>query len=71
MARTTDPDSATSQFFICVAVSPHLDGSYAAFGEVESGHEVVDAISLIATHSTGGLDDVPVETVLINSITRL
>lgn len=44
MARTMIPDSATSQFFIMHMDAPHLDGDYAAFGEVLSGIEVVDAI---------------------------
>lgn len=44
MARANDPDSAGSQFFICVADAPYLDGQYTAFGEVVSGIEVVDKI---------------------------
>ncbi len=44
MARAQDPDSAGSQFFICVADSLFLDGQYTAFGEVERGMEVVDRI---------------------------
>ncbi len=44
MARTMRPDSAGSQFFIMVAPAPHLDGSYAAFGKVTSGMEVIDAV---------------------------
>ena len=44
MARTNDPNSASSQFFIVHEDSPHLDGQYAAFGRVTSGMEVVDAI---------------------------
>lgn len=44
MARTDDKDSASSQFFIMHADSPHLDGEYAAFGKVTSGIEVVDKI---------------------------
>lgn len=44
MARTNDPNSATSQFFIMHEAAPHLDGGYAAFGRVISGIEVVDAI---------------------------
>ena len=45
MARTDDPDSATSQFFICNADSPHLDGNYAAFGYVIEGMDVIDDIT--------------------------
>lgn len=44
MARAQHPDSAGSQFFIMAANSPHLDGQYAAFGQVTSGLEVVDEI---------------------------
>ena len=45
MARTSIPDSASSQFFICDADSPWLDGNYAAFGQVIDGIEVVDKIA--------------------------
>ena len=44
MARAQSPDSAGSQFFICVKDSPFLNGQYTVFGEVESGMEVVDKI---------------------------
>jgi peptidylprolyl isomerase len=44
MARTDDPDSANSQFFICLADAPFLDGKYTVFGEVVSGMDVVDKI---------------------------
>ena len=44
MARTGDPNSSSSQFFIMHKDSPHLDGDYAAFGEVTEGIEVVDAV---------------------------
>ena len=44
MARSQDPNSASSQFFICHADSDFLDGDYAAFGTVTSGIEVVDAV---------------------------
>lgn len=44
MARASNPDSASSQFFICVKDSPFLDRQYTAFGEVASGIEVVDKI---------------------------
>ena len=45
MARTMDPDSAGSQFFIMVAKSPHLDGQYAAFGKIIEGIEAADKIA--------------------------
>jgi peptidylprolyl isomerase len=44
MARTQDPDSANSQFFICFGDAGFLDGQYTAFGEVVSGMDVVDKI---------------------------
>ncbi|HPI19365.1 MAG TPA: peptidylprolyl isomerase [Candidatus Kapabacteria bacterium] len=43
-ARTPDPNSATSQFFICVADAPHLDNQYTVYGGVVTGLEVVDKI---------------------------
>ena len=49
MVRSQDPDSAGSQFFICVKDSPFLDGKYTAFGEVVSGMDVVDKISTTPT----------------------
>jgi cyclophilin family peptidyl-prolyl cis-trans isomerase len=44
MARSQDPNSAGSQFYICYGNTPHLDGSYAVFGKVTSGMEHVDRI---------------------------
>lgn len=49
MARTQIPDSAGSQFFIMVAPSPHLDGQYAAFGQVIEGMDEVDRIVAVDT----------------------
>jgi peptidyl-prolyl cis-trans isomerase B (cyclophilin B) len=45
MARTDEPNSATTNFFILVTAAPYLDGKFAAFGRVTSGMEVVDAIN--------------------------
>ena len=45
MARSMNPNSASSQFFIMHKDAPHLDGSYAAFGKVVEGIEVVDEIA--------------------------
>ena len=45
MARANDPNSASSQFFITVADSTFLDGSYAAFGRVTEGQEIADQIA--------------------------
>ena len=44
MARSMDPNSASSQFFIMHKAAPHLDGSYAAFGKITDGLDVVDEI---------------------------
>ena len=49
MARSAHKDSASSQFFICHANAPHLNGQYAAFGKVIEGMDVVDEIANIAT----------------------
>lgn len=71
MARTMVPDSATSQFFICSADAPHLDGNYAAFGEVadEDSMRIVMDISKVATGTTGHHGDVPIVSIVIQSIT--
>jgi cyclophilin family peptidyl-prolyl cis-trans isomerase len=57
MARTTDPNSATSQFFICDEAQPMLDGSYAAFGRVIEGMTVVREIASVS--HDGSLDPSP------------
>lgn len=49
MARSVDPDSAGSQFFVMHETSPHLDGSYAAFGKVIKGMDVVNQIAEVDT----------------------
>ena len=49
MARANNPDSASSQFFICHADCGFLDGQYAAFGVTESGMDVVDRIACVPT----------------------
>ena len=64
MARATDPNSAGSQFFIMHADAPHLDGSYAAFGRVVSGMDVVDEIAAVAT----GYGDKPQQPVVIETM---
>lgn len=65
MARTTVPDSATSQFFIVHEDSTFLDGQYAAFGKVVEGIEEVDKIASVATDSS----DKPLTPVVIKGIT--
>jgi peptidyl-prolyl cis-trans isomerase B (cyclophilin B) len=73
MARTSDPNSATGQFFICAASTPHLDGNYAAFGktvDVESENIVLD-LSKVETGNIGyGFTDFPLTPVVIKSIRR-
>lgn len=69
MARTSDPDSASSQFFIMHKDSPHLDAQYAAFGRVTEGLEVIDNIASVKTGSIGWyMQDVPKEAVVIDKI---
>ena len=65
MARSMDPDSAGSQFFVMHKTSPHLDGAYAAFGKITEGLAVVDKIAQVPT----GPNDKPVEPQVIQSMT--
>ena len=57
MARSADPDSANSQFFIMFAAAPHLDGQYTVVGHVISGMEVVDAIKKGDQAANGAVTD--------------
>jgi peptidylprolyl isomerase len=57
MARAQDPDSADSQFFICLAPAPFLDGKYTIFGQVASGMEFVDAIKKGDADRNGSVSD--------------
>lgn len=65
MARSMHPDSAGSQFFIMHKASPHLDGSYAAFGKVTEGMDVVDRIASTKTDYS----DRPIENQVMKSVT--
>jgi peptidyl-prolyl cis-trans isomerase B (cyclophilin B) len=65
MARAMHPDSAGSQFFIMHKTSPHLDGSYAAFGKVTEGMDVVNKIAETRTD----WNDRPIEPQVIKSMT--
>ncbi|MBF0187951.1 MAG: peptidylprolyl isomerase [Magnetococcales bacterium] len=76
MARTSDVNSATSQFFINVSDNAFLDhGSrdfgYAVFARVVEGMDVVDQIAKTKTGSSGFHQDVPVEPIVINEVRRL
>lgn len=78
MARTSDPHSATAQFFINVQDNMNLDYTgqagpggwgYAVFGRVTEGMEVVDDIRFVETTTKGPFADVPVEPVIIENVT--
>jgi len=74
MARTGVVDSATSQFFINLSDNDFLnngtrDFGYAVFGRVTDGMDVVDTIAAVATGSSGGHQDVPLDTVTILEVT--
>jgi len=64
MARSMLPNSAGSQFFIMHKDSPHLDGSYAAFGKVIEGIEVVDKIASVPTD----YNDKPINNIIIKKV---
>ena len=78
MARTSDPHSATSQFFINHADNDFLNFTsesmqgwgYAVFGKVVEGMDVVDAIAKVPTGNKGGHQNVPVETITITGASR-
>ena len=57
MARSQDPNSADSQFFICFDDAPHLDGQYTAWGEVIEGMEFVDSIKMGDPMKNGSVED--------------
>ena len=67
MARTSDPNSASSQFFICHEDATFLDGNYAAFGKVTKGIEVVDAIAAVETDGR----DKPYEDQVMKKVTLI
>lgn len=74
MARTMDPNSATSQFFINTQNNPFLDypgqdgNGYTVFGKVVEGMEVVDQIEKVKTGNKGMHADVPVDPIIIESV---
>ena len=68
MARTQDPNSASSQFFIMHQNAPYLDRQYAGFGMVTEGIEVVDKIAAVPTGRMGWFDDVPRPPVVIEKM---
>jgi cyclophilin family peptidyl-prolyl cis-trans isomerase len=76
MARTSDPDSATSQFFINQRSNLQLDwtptaAGYTVFGEVILGLDIVDFIATAPTGRSGSFSDVPKEPILITEIVRV
>ena len=69
MARTSDPDSASSQFFVMHMDAPHLDAQYAGFGKLTDGFDVLDAIANVKTGNYGWyMQDVPREPVVIETL---
>ena len=74
MARTSDPDSATSQFFINTSDNsfldhPGQDGSgYCVFAKVTEGFDVIDKINSVKTGSQNGHQDVPIEQVIVEEV---
>lgn len=76
LARTNDPNSATSQFYINVRTNHTLDfgimgAGYTVFGQVVEGMNIVDRISMLRTTQIGPHEAVPVATVLIRSVTEI
>lgn len=68
MARSADPDSAGSQFFIVHEDSPHLDGKYAAFAKVTEGMKIVDQIAAVETDANNlPVDDQQIKTIEVES----
>ena len=68
MARTQDPNSASSQFFIMHRDAPYLDAQYAGFGRVTEGLDVIDKIAAVPTGRMGWFDDVPRTPVVIEKM---
>jgi peptidyl-prolyl cis-trans isomerase B (cyclophilin B) len=68
MARTSDPNSASSQFFVMHKDAPHLDAQYAGFGKLTDGFDVLDKIADVKTGRMGWYDDVPKTPVVIEKI---
>ena len=69
MARSSDPDSAGSQFFLCHGNASFLDGKYTAFGELVKGDDVLEKIANVPTsHGGGGEKSTPVERVAVESV---
>ena len=69
MARTSDPNSASSQFFVMHQDAPHLDAQYAGFGKLTDGFDVLDAIASTKTGSYGWyMQDVPKTPIVIEQI---
>ena len=70
MARSQDPNSAGSQFFICLAPKPGLDGQYTAFGQLIKGTNVLEAIGNVKVKpSKYGENSVPLEPVILKKVT--
>jgi peptidyl-prolyl cis-trans isomerase B (cyclophilin B) len=68
MARSSHPDSAGSQFFICHGDAPFLNGQYTAFGELVKGDEVLEQIANVPVKSNGGEKSTPIDRVAVESV---
>ena len=69
MARTSDPNSASSQFFVMHQDAPHLDAQYAGFGKLTDGFDVLDAIASAKTGNYGWyMQDVPKTPIVIEKM---
>ena len=76
MARTSDINSATSQFFVNLADNPYLDHGtrdygYAVFARVSAGMDVIDRIAAVRTGTRKGYKDAPLEDVVVLSARRV
>jgi peptidyl-prolyl cis-trans isomerase B (cyclophilin B) len=72
MARSNDPDSAGTQFFICHEAANFLDGKYTAFGKVldQESQEVVNSIALLKTRNEKPIDKVVIEKAVVKETAK-
>ena len=74
MARTSEPDSASSQFFICSAGCAHLNGQYAAFGKVIDDESLMNVLDISRTETTNigyGFANFPIKPIIIKTIKKV
>ncbi|MDD3179196.1 MAG: peptidylprolyl isomerase [Opitutaceae bacterium] len=68
MARSSNPDSAGSQFFICHGDAKFLDRQYTAFGQLTAGDDVLERIASVPTKSNGGEKSTPIDRIAVESV---